>query len=285
MKSKILKLKDYREIPFEKEIIITGIEEQIASDIRHLVRKDKKRVEGEKIEKGDVVLLNITSDNTKFNKKNLSLSVGAGLFDEDLETSIIGLEKSDGLAEITVGDSKVFVEIKSIVRNIFPELSDKHVVAWAESEEGDKSIRTADDFVKAMHKKHFDEQREDMLFSTVLTLMENVFEQSEWDFDEEEITKFYNLILSEVDEELAAEGKTWDDLTEKDYNSFFGVSNKEETLRSIRNSAEEHFVHQLLACYYTNTDTNSINVDDEPPMNVYDEYKSYIEQLVTVKEG
>lgn len=89
MKSKINELADYREAPFQKEVTITCPDEHINVQMKHLTRKFKKTEAISEVAKGDVVVLSLVSELTKFNRPMVPITVGSHLFDEELEAQLI----------------------------------------------------------------------------------------------------------------------------------------------------------------------------------------------------
>ena len=60
MKSKINKLADYREAPFERNVTIPYSEEHVQAQMRHLTRGYKKTEAVERLAKGDVAVLSLS---------------------------------------------------------------------------------------------------------------------------------------------------------------------------------------------------------------------------------
>lgn len=283
MKSKLIKVKDYREIEIPSELTIMGVQALVDADVRHLLRPYKSKVQADEIALSDVVTLDLKSEDARFNRSNLPLNVGSGLFDEALEQAIVGL-KRETTTTISVEGVAVEVTVKNIQRTVFPELTDEHVQAWAKSEEGEENVTDVQSFLKYSHDKHYQEMVDAELFQQGLLLMEGVYEQSEWIIDETEQQDLTDKVLADMTEELQELGKTWETLEPEDYQNYWQVDNYEAVVDSIKAMALEYIVQQLLACHYANKDAKDVKPDDVPPMDIYQLFKDYVTTKMVVKE-
>ena len=83
-------LADYHDAPFERNIKISCPEEYVESQLKHLTRNYKRTEAVDIVESGDVAVLALKSEMEKYNRPMLPLTVGKNLFDEELESALIG---------------------------------------------------------------------------------------------------------------------------------------------------------------------------------------------------
>ncbi len=105
-------------------------EEDVDESVKKALTKGKLVLtelgEDAEIQAGDVVLLHTESGLSKFNKAKVPVTVGAGLYDNELEQAIIGLKVGD-CKTVAVKNTPVSVKILQIKRKIVPELTDELV--------------------------------------------------------------------------------------------------------------------------------------------------------------
>ncbi len=83
MKSKIIKLYDYRQVELPEAVYIKGVKERMNREINGLCKKFKKIENADSVEKGDVVTLNLKSNKSKYNRTGFKINVGSNLFDRE----------------------------------------------------------------------------------------------------------------------------------------------------------------------------------------------------------
>lgn len=130
-RSKIQKRYDFHQIVWpekwrrwsvdEKRIAayIDGVKMQIRKAHGRLIEKTTP------IENGDIVCLRMRSEDDKYCRENLSLNVGKGFFDPQLERSLIGLRT--GEERVLSVPASVQVKILSVRTRDLPDLTDEMV--------------------------------------------------------------------------------------------------------------------------------------------------------------
>lgn len=82
--------------------------------------------EGEAAQVGDTAVLKTVSDLPKFNKERVTVTLGRGLYNRDLENALIGRKVGEGVT-ITVQENEVSATVLELKRKQAPEPTDEMV--------------------------------------------------------------------------------------------------------------------------------------------------------------
>lgn len=244
MKSHINVLADYREAPFEKNVVIGCPEEYVQGQMKHLTRNNKRTENISVLEKGDVAVLSLESGLERFNRPSVFVTVGGGLFDRDFEEKLIGHTVGE-VFEVTVKDVPVKVTVKQGSRTIFPEPTDEMVEAYAAEHDGYDGITTVEQYRKAVADRYIEEQRNNALYAAMDAVYDYVLTHSDFEFDGEEIAGMIEESREEVKQQLKEDGMELENLTEEELQVHFGVSSLEEFERELEVNAERSIASEL----------------------------------------
>ncbi len=130
LKSKALKVYDYRNVDITGYIPeFTPDEEQLEKDIDRILKAHGERVAAETAEEGDMIVLDLESENERFNKKGVMVPLGKGIYNKELEAQIMGNKVGEEFTAVVDGK-----EVKGVVtrstRTILPELTDENVAKF-----------------------------------------------------------------------------------------------------------------------------------------------------------
>lgn len=121
------------------------------------------------IETGDTVKLCTKSDIPKFNKPEVTVTVGRGLYSKDIETAVIGKKAGDEFA-VEINGQAVAVSVISAKRKVLPKPTDEMV-----AEQEIEGVTTIEQF-----RKVFAEQYEDSVYGPVVGgILQKLVEQAE----------------------------------------------------------------------------------------------------------
>ncbi len=282
MRSSINVLADYREVPFEREVVLRCPKEHIAKEMKHLTRGFKRNEPVEKVEKQDVVMLALESELAKFNKPTVPVTVGGGLFDAELEEQLIGHSVGESFTA-KVQDKPVAVTIKKANRTIYPEPTDEMAAAYAAEHEELAGIKTVEAYREHVIQEYYKEGRRDAVYGTMEEIMNYVLTHSDWEFDEEELDALVQEYKAQVQEELAEEGKEYDQLQEEELSRFFGVTTLEEAEKMLRGSAEQSIAVALWVCAVHEKDAAAITMDEAMELG-WDFLETYVRENMTILE-
>ena len=151
LKSRALEVYDFRQVDISQ--FITGFtvdETQYQKDLERVLRRYGRKEDARCVSDGDTVTLNCSSEVERYNKTNVPVPVGKGLFSRELESQLIGMEKGEKKT-LTADGKAVEVEIIRISHTVLPELTDENVAAF-----GLESIATVDDLRRYCIAKQVD---------------------------------------------------------------------------------------------------------------------------------
>lgn len=107
LKSKALKVFDYTTVDIDDFIPeFTPDEEAMKKDMERIFRAYGGKTAAETVEAGDMIVLTCTSEAPKFNKKNITVPVGKGLYSKELEDKLIGVKSGEEFC-VTVDGKEV----------------------------------------------------------------------------------------------------------------------------------------------------------------------------------
>ncbi|MBR6473162.1 MAG: hypothetical protein IKS99_05520 [Firmicutes bacterium] len=196
LKSKALNIFDYKTVDIDRFIPeFTPDEEAMKKDIERIFKAFGKKEEGEYVEEGDMIVITCRSEIPKFNKNNITVPVGKGLFSKELEEKLLGVKA--GEAFITKVDGKeVTGTVDRIVRIILPELTDENVAALRM-----EGITTVTDLKRYCCDKQIDRLLDDMesCDQASAVVWQALNDNSEFDLDEEE----YKHAMEAADAKIA----------------------------------------------------------------------------------
>lgn len=208
-KSKLIKLADYKDFEVKKEMYGEAMTDDQVNHI--LQRKAKENVttaDAETVEKGDVVTVDLSSEVSKFDRKNLPLNVGLGMFDAELEKSIIGMKKDESKT-FDLDKGNVDVKVKSITRRIVPEFTDE--LAASLNIEG---VKTVEQYKTKLVE---DDLREKKMGAIPFGAMGYIVENSEFDIKEEDLDEMAKRQFESIEAEAEIAGKPVEDLVKEIY--------------------------------------------------------------------
>ena len=185
MKSYINTLADYHDAPFERNIKISCPEEYVESQLKHLTRNYKRTEAVDIVESGDVAVLALKSEMEKYNRPMLPLTVGKNLFDEELESALIGHSVGEEFI-VKVQNKDVSVTIKQASRIVFPEPTDEMALKYAKEHEEFSDVKTVEDYRKQIVEKYIDEEKQQAVYGAMDEVLNYVLTHSDWEFDDSE---------------------------------------------------------------------------------------------------
>ena len=286
MKSKINVLADYKETPFEREVVIWCPAEHIEKEMRHLTRSFKKTEPVTTIEKGDVTVLSLEGTVEKFNKPSVFVTVGGGLFDAELESALIGHTVGETFNAKT-GDTDVKVTVKQATRTVFPEPTDEMAQAYAESHSEYAEIKTVEDYRRRVVDDYIEEQRRNAIYGAMDEVLGYVLTHSDWEFDDDEIADCVNseigFIKAQLKEEHGFEGEL-DSLTDEDVKEYFGIPSLEEMKHMIDSSAEQRIAMTLWFAAVDAKDASSQTMEELEETMSWDFLENFVKESLHITE-
>ncbi len=212
LKSSAIRVKDYHEIDVSSfRIPLTLDEEQYQKDLTNMKRRFAEVVDGEKVEKGDIVIFDAFSDNPRFNRNGITVRVGMGLYSKEIEARLIGMKVGEE-GDAIVSDGKlpqkeemaadtgipcgipVHITVNKIRHEVLPEITDELAAKC-----GIPEIETAEDLYRYCKGMQFDEQLDEAANDAFVYLNRQTAELSEMVLDpwEQDVAK--KTMIDEVE--------------------------------------------------------------------------------------
>lgn len=283
MKSFIDTLADYREAPFERDVVLRCPQEHIQSQMKHLTRGYKTTKPVEKLEKGDVAVLSLESQLEKFNRPAVFVTVGGGLFDKAFEATLIGRLVGETF-ETIVAEKSVRVTIKQANRTVFPEPTDEMAAAYALDHDEFAGILTVAEYRNRIIDTYLADKRREVKFGAMDAIIGYVLTHSLWNFDEEEIQKLISQGKADIDERLSQEGKVFDDLTDEEVRLIFGLSSKEEVPQALLGFSEQRIATMLWMAAMTGKDASEYSLEDLENESNWDFLEKFVDENLNIQE-
>lgn len=127
MKSRVLQIKDYREVditPLLKPFVPD--EAALETELRRLTNPYVRWETGETASAGDQVVCRLVSDCPRFNKEKVRFVAGSGMFHKELEALVIGMTVGEA-READLSEGRVSLTLTGVMNRVVPELSDEMV--------------------------------------------------------------------------------------------------------------------------------------------------------------
>lgn len=208
LKSRALEVYDFHQVDISQ--FITGFtvdEAQYQKDLERVLRRYGRKADAQYVSDGDTVTLNCSSEMERYNKSNVPVPVGKGLFSRELESQLIGLEKGEKKT-LTADGNAVEVEIVRISHTVLPELTDENVASF-----GIEGVATVDDLRRYCIAKQVDgflleDENPDMASAFV---WQEVAKRSRIERDEQECARALERAkakLAKLNEEMEDDGES-----------------------------------------------------------------------------
>ncbi len=183
LRSKATSVYDYTKVDISSYIpAFTPDEALLEKDIDRILKAHGAKVTPETVEDGDMVTLSCDSEIPKFNKKNIIVMVGKGLFSKDFEAQLIG-KKKDVPFTVTVDGAEVHGCVDKILRTVLPALTDESVAGF-----GMEGVETVEDLKRYCVDKQLDRLLDeiDEMEMASAAVWQTLSDNSEYTLDEEE---------------------------------------------------------------------------------------------------
>lgn len=129
MKSKINSLASYFDLvsePVTEQVYIGEITENADRDMQNILLEKKYTADVDTVSAGNIATVDLKSENPRFNRNGLILSVGLNLFSKELETALIGKKVGEEFTFDADG-KEVACKVVSCKGQIIPEMTDDFV--------------------------------------------------------------------------------------------------------------------------------------------------------------
>lgn len=181
-RSKAVEICDYRSLdPGRWAPPFTMDAEELNAQVDRLHSRHGLMAEAERVEPDDFVTLDSHSDTPKFEKTNLNLRVGRGLFSPELEQGILGMIPGE-TRTLELPGARAEVTIRTIKRRVLPPLTDETVASW-----GMNGISTVAELIASVKEKARAQYIEELAEAVAVELSNEVNANSRFALNPEEV--------------------------------------------------------------------------------------------------
>lgn len=234
-KSKVTKIFDFRAAEVSGELLKIEVDQkEIVKRLEEIARKYSVTVEPEDgVMPGDMVMLEMESELEKYNKKNVPMAVGAGLFNKGFEEQLLNIKKGEEKV-IAVDGHTVRTKILNIKRKMVPAVTDELV-----AKEGIEGVNSVQGLKACLFEEKVSKLKEERLVQINYEVLKQVAGQSEYLIEAEDIEALYEEEMSRCRALSKMEGLVFEEMTEKELGARVGFGNLEVFKEHVRKSYEK----------------------------------------------
>lgn len=265
-KSKVEKVYDFKTVNVPYEAFKVKIDEKdIKSSLYDEAKKHTVTVDAEdEVRRGDRVTLELQSNLDKFNKKNIPVVVGMGLFNRELEDKLQGMKKNEA-ASLNIGGSPVTVKVLHIKRKIVPDLTDEMIKKLRI-----EGINTVDEFRRYTCNEKFSKSKEEKFEEIYGIVLNEVVTKSEFTLVEEDFKELLETELNRCRLLSKMENLVFEEMTREQLMARVPCGSIDEFKVFLRREHEISLKWVLVAMEYANKDNTEFNEET---------YKEYINKM------
>lgn len=283
MKSYINSLADFKAFEFDREVTLSCPEEYIEKQLKRVTRANKIIENVSVLEKGDIAVIGLESAFERYNRPQLTLAVGSGLFDRELESQLIGKAVGETFT-LTVKDTPVKVTVISGKRTVFPAPTDAAVKAYAAIAEDMDGVETVAQLRARAKQQYLNEKKQEVIFGTVNEIQDYVLTHSDWEFDPDELKELYGSMMADM-EQMAKEScnKSFGEMTDEEIAFETELPTREALLDELHIQCERTIAMLLFAIESHGMDAGKVNIEQAYELD-WDFLQDYVERSITFME-
>ena len=212
MRSRVLRVKDYRAIDISHLIAPIQVdEEQIQREIQRLTNTYVRWQDGDKVAAGDMAVCDLRSQIARFDRENVKFVAGSGMLNKELEQSVLGMRTGETRG-VALPDGTVDMTLVSVMNRICPEPSNEMVEAL-----GLGGIHTLEEYRVHLVREQRRGKIQEAMYAPLRYLVRQVIDQSEFVLYQEDWLRAVEMRL-EFSRALAKEeGFVLEEMTSKEF--------------------------------------------------------------------
>ncbi|MDQ0169404.1 hypothetical protein [Paenibacillus tundrae] len=253
LKSKLLNRYDFSTfiIPEELSIQHEKIESQVEDAISFVAKKHVVLIESsDPIVSGDIVTVDIESDNTDLNKSNVQVSVGIG-FNKRIEEHVVGMKIGE-VKRISIDGEETTLKVVNAQRKIVPEVTDEFIEGL-----NIEHVHTIKEYKAHLYHDFSEQLKKQNVFKIAQAWIKAGIDGSEFDMSEEDIAHK----LQNVREHAARENSSYEDYIVKYASVELENPSLEESEAYVRKSLTRGIQEMLLGQSFDATGANEFNLE------------------------
>ncbi len=221
LKSRAVSIFDFRKVDFKDEYEpFETDEEALEADLLLIRKQHSDTVTSETAAEGDFVRISCESENPRYNKKSIFLTVGKNIFNREIEEALIGMHVGEEKTVFAEKD-KVSFTVLDIQRRIVPNLTDENVALW-----DIENTKTVDELKKVLIKKQYDEYCKETVQSLSSYIVSETARKSEIIPDEEDVEYEKNLAHNMGFDMIRSMGADPESMSDEEISKIIGADNK-----------------------------------------------------------
>ena len=249
MKSRVLQIKDYREVDV-KSLLKPFVPDDAAleAELRRLTNPYIRWEAGTAVSPGDQAVCRLVSDCPRFQKEKVRFVAGSGMFHKELENLSMGMTVG-GTREIVLPEGRVSLTLTGVMNRVAPEPGDKMVEKL-----GLDGVHTV-----AAYRAYLLEQQKAAAFQedsydALNHLMREVISGSEFVLDREEWAEAINRELDRCRTLCRQEGMVLEKMTPEQFKGRIPVKSYHELVAMLQYDGWDKLCRYLLGCRYAEND-------------------------------
>ena len=250
MKSRVLQIKDYREVDV-KSLLKPFVPDDAAleAELRRLTNPYIRWEAGTAVSPGDQAVCRLVSDCPRFQKEKVRFVAGSGMFHKELENLSMGMTVG-GTREIVLPEGRVSLTLTGVMNRVAPEPGDKMVEKL-----GLDGVHTV-----AAYRAYLLEQQKAAAFQedsydALNHLMREVIGGSEFVLDREDWAETINRELDRCRTLCRQEGMVLEEMTPEQFQGRIPVKSYHELVAMLQYDGWDNLCRYLLGRRYAETDS------------------------------
>lgn len=257
MKSKVLKMYPYQQVditPFRRSPDID--QAALQKEMDRVVYPYITWSDGDTVYAGDVAECSLTSDDPRYQRSSVKITVGVGLLDREAEKLLVGLTVGSK-RKVTCRGSEVEVTIQAVKNRHVPSLTDAMVAAL-----GIEGVSTVEQYRTDLLKKALDERFQNESYEVVQYVLKEVAERSEILIDQQDWEQSVAWDLGRLDVIAGFEGMELKTMTAQDFQGRIPVTSYGELVAMLQRDAWNNTRQMLLGRELAKTDGFAVTQED-----------------------
>ena len=249
MRSRILQVKDYREVDV-KPLLKPFMPDEAAleAELKRLTNPYVRWETGESVSAGDQAVCRLVSDCPRFNKENVRFVAGSGMFHKELEALAIGMKAGEA-REAELPEGRVSVTLTGVMNRVVPEPSDGMVKKL-----GLEGVETVADYRAYLLAQQKEAAFQDALYEPQKRLMAEVIAGSEFVLCKEDWAAVVNRELDRCRTLCRQEGMVLEEMTPEQFRGRIPVKSYHELVSMLQYDGWDKLCCYLLGRLYAEND-------------------------------
>lgn len=249
MKSRLIAVAPFEQVNMAayQEVFVAD-ELSLQKEIDFLRNKHSIWKETEEITEGCMAIFDMESADPFFNRTNVKILIGQGLFNRKLENACLGM-KAGSEKTVDVDQKKIKVCLRSVKQKYVPELSDEMCQELKLENVCDCKSYTA--YLLQKQKENIFDKKG---WEVVDYVMNQVCEKSRFELAKSDWKRIKDLEMDRIRILAKLEGLELEKMTPEEFKGKIPVSSYYELIAMIQDSSWDKLLKYLLGCYYAKRD-------------------------------